>query len=194
MARARRITTVLLASAALCLGACGGSEEQAEEEPCVILETGAKLCGDDARAYCARFTAMDPPDVQSAQACRRLGVSIPLTREERIAEEEASQEAQAREQAKRWRTGRPFEPAIKRAMGEQRDQFFAAELVDDTHLLIETDYNEETYGDSLAPRPVRPNPGVLTRICRAVHRLRPDLIVVIHDDGGVPPLRTCFPD
>lgn len=48
--------------------ACGGSDEEA----CIILANGNKLCGADANAYCERFVPAST-DMQSAAACASVG-------------------------------------------------------------------------------------------------------------------------
>lgn len=72
-----RYAGLLVAAVILALGVV--KLANADDGACVIAANGAKLCGDDAKAFCRQFAGPVgnvKQDVQTAGACRAAGVEI----------------------------------------------------------------------------------------------------------------------
>lgn len=117
------IVSVALLSATLT--GCGSDDGKGSASTrCVILANGAKLCGEDAKAYCNRF---DAPDVRSQLACDT--VTGRSSKPRRKSKNQLADEATARGSADVRRTVIPaLEPIAKRYLGRKFDAFVVTGL------------------------------------------------------------------
>lgn len=102
----------MVLSCVLALAGCGESDQ----DTCVILANGNKLCGDDAEAYCERF---DAPDARSQNACDAVLGTSPV---ERVPTEDERRGARLRSLIPR------LNPIARRYLGDRFDSFLTTGL------------------------------------------------------------------
>jgi hypothetical protein len=163
---------------AVCLGlaaiGCGGNDNK--DQAGIILRNGTKLRGEDAKAYCRRFIS---PDAESRTACQALGVTPPMSPEQRAAEAGAKAEARAQAEADqseaRTSAARPLAPAIRPVARRILKRHYVGIRASDTGVAILTTYPVYSIPD-----------GVTAAVCKAVLAL-PE-VVAARTGGNVLPI------
>jgi len=160
----------------LALTGCGGTNdgEQADGATCVVLVSGSKLCGRDAKTYCERF-AQNVTDGETIRACVAVGADLTSPEEEQRDAQRREAERAATDASRRIADGRPLRAAVRRIMGAAwvEDHLIAIER-EGSDVTIATDYNR-----GVTNRP--PPPPTLDRLCRGMHTAVPAVSVQVED-------------
>jgi hypothetical protein len=153
-------SSIVLAALVLVAGGCSGGDDPASGSDCLVFVNGNKLCGEDARTYCRTFV-MQSENLRDVFACRRIGVRIPDTSEEK---RQRAEDAARREEGAEEDVDARVKAAVVGIVGDEPPQIGAYEG-----------------GVTLLFRG-RVTAAEAVRVCRAVRRVEPDLTVRVGDD------------